>query len=527
MFLPKFRKGSALFALASFFLLACQKNLDIENMPAEMATQKTEKESGMAALKGVSFYALTSSNQLVRYTSGNPLREESVLSLTGLQSGESLLAIDFRPATGQLYGVSSRSQIYVVNLNSGAVSAVGVPFSPAINGSEIGFDFNPTVDRIRLVTSTGQNLRLNPETGEAIVDGSIKPASARVNAVAYTNNMAGAATTTLYDIDVATDKLYKQNPPNNGNLELIGSLGIQASAEAGFDIAPDNSVAIAALFGRGLEEGEMEESNGNKYRFYYIDLQTGKASNAGKTEREIIGLAILTMPVAYAVDDMNRLVIMNLSTASYIYKNISGLMMGEVIVGMDMRPATAQLYALASSGRMYTINMASGSAMIVGSGMATPVLNGTSFGFDFNPTVDRIRIVSNAGQNLRLHPVTGSLAATDPNLNPGMPIVTAAAYTNNFAGSTSTILYDVDVAMNMLFQQNPANAGTLVEARSLGIDVEADNGFDIGGASNKAWGLFKVGGQNGLYEVDLSTGRASLIMNTPFNAKGFAVGLGW
>ena len=164
MFLPKFRKGSALFALASFLLLACQKNLDNENMPAEMAAQKTEKESGMAALKGVSFYALTSSNQLVRYTSGNPLREESVLSLTGLQSGESLLAIDFRPATGQLYGVSNRSQIYVVNLNSGAVSAVGAPFSPAINGSEVGFDFNPTVDRIRLVTSAGQNLRLNPST---------------------------------------------------------------------------------------------------------------------------------------------------------------------------------------------------------------------------------------------------------------------------------------------------------------------------------------------------------------------------
>ncbi len=68
---------------------------------------------------------------------------------------------------------------------------------------------------------------------------------------------------------------------------------MQALGEADFDIAPDNSVAIAALFGRGLEDGQMEESNGNKYRFYYIDLATGKAKNAGKTDRMIIGIAIL------------------------------------------------------------------------------------------------------------------------------------------------------------------------------------------------------------------------------------------
>jgi hypothetical protein len=68
---------------------------------------------------------------------------------------------------------------------------------------------------------------------------------------------------------------------------------VQAVGEAGFDIAPDNSVAIAAFFGRGLEEDQTEESNGNKYRFYYINLATGEAKNAGKTERVIVGLAIL------------------------------------------------------------------------------------------------------------------------------------------------------------------------------------------------------------------------------------------
>lgn len=81
-------------------------------------------------------------------------------------------------------------------------------------------------------------------------------------------------------------------PPNNGTLVTIGSLGVQAVAEAGFDISPDNSVAIAAIYGRGLKEDQTEESTANKYRFYYINLATGEAKNAGKTEREIIGLAI-------------------------------------------------------------------------------------------------------------------------------------------------------------------------------------------------------------------------------------------
>ena len=109
------------------------------------------------------------------------------------------------------------------------------------------------------------------------------------------NSFVGAATTTLYDIDVASNKLYKQIPPNNGTLELVGSLGVEASGEGGFDISPDNSLAIAVLYGRGYEEGDMETSPGNKHRFYYINLMTGEATNAGKTDREIIGIAILPM----------------------------------------------------------------------------------------------------------------------------------------------------------------------------------------------------------------------------------------
>ena len=277
-------------------ILSCQKMARDQSDNNMLAAQASKGKAGTAALKGTTFYALTSSNELVTYLSGNPLVEVSAMSITGLAAGERLLAIDFRPLNGQLYGVSSASKIYTIDLSSGMATAVGAAFSPMINGDWVGFDFNPTVDRIRLVTNSGQNLRLNPITGQvAAVDGTINPMNTDVTAVAYTNSFAGATTTTLYDIDVATDMLYMQAPPNNGTLVAVGSLGVQAVGEAGFDISPDNSVAIAALYGRGLEEGQTEESMGNKYRFYYIDLATGEAKNAGKTERTIIGLAISPM----------------------------------------------------------------------------------------------------------------------------------------------------------------------------------------------------------------------------------------
>ncbi len=494
------------------------------------AFQKTKPDNKLA--KGTEFYALTADGKLVKYSSGNPLAELGNVTIMGLQSMEKILAIDFRPATGQLYGVSNQSRIYVINQNTGvAVAVSATPFTPAINGTQVGFDFNPTVDRIRLVTNNDQNLRLNPETGTVVAtDGNINPADATVTAVAYTNSFAGTATTTLYDIDVTADKLFIQSPPNNGTLTVVGSLGVQAIGEAGFDIAPDNSVAIAALFGRGDDDGENEgeSSNGNKYRFYYINLATGEAKNAGKTDREIIGVAIPTNPVAYAVDQSNNLLIFNPSiNITTIIKPITGLMSAERILGIDMRPATAQLYALGSSNRIYTINMANGAAAAVGAAAFSPALSGSSFGFDFNPTVDRIRVVSNTGQNLRIHPVTGAIAANDPALNPGMPAVDAVGYINSFAGSTTTTLFDIDFGNDKLFMQNPANAGTLIEVGSLGVNVDAANGFDIGGMSNKGWGIFTSMGSNGLYDINLMTGKATRLASFPAGVNGFAVGLGF
>lgn len=492
----------ALFAAAGLFLGSCKKNDD------DMMTTPVVKPD-------IVFYGISASNQLIKYNANASQMPIGQVAVSGLQAGENLLAIDFRPATGQLYGLGNSSRLYVINPETGSARAVGAAsFTPAINGTIAGFDFNPTVDRIRLVTNNGQNLRLHPETGAvAATDVNINPAAALIGA-AYTNSFAGASGTVLYDID--GQKLYKQDPPNNGTLVEIGSLGVTATGPGDFDIAADNKVILAAL------------TSGGTNNLYQVDTATGKAVSLGILATPIIGLAIPTKPVAYSTDNANNLLIFNLTTpASPVTKAITGLQAGETVLGIDMRPATGQLYALGSSSRLYTINMASGAAAAVGTVPFTTLLSGTSFGFDFNPTVDRIRVVSNTGQNLRLDPNTGLIAAVDAALNPGTPMVSAAAYTNNFAGATATALLVIDPSTDKLYTQTPPNNGTLVEIGTLGINVETDNGFDLGGMSNTAYGLFTVGAGTKIYSINITTGAATAVAEFPGMAKGFAVGLGF
>jgi hypothetical protein len=497
----------SLLSLSSLFFVSCTKESE---RPADMPVVKPD----------LVFYGLSGSGQLSKFNAMNASSPLSTITISGLQTAESILAIDFRPATGELYALGSSSRLYIINTVNGTTRMVGTdPFIPALTGDIAGFDFNPTVDRIRVVTGTGQNLRINPETGVVVAtDGNINGITgASVNAVAYTNSMAGASATSLFDIDPTTQMLYKQSPPNNGTLVLVGSLGVMASGEGGFDISPDNAVALAALTVSG------------KSSLFKIDTATGAAIKLGDfpTSDAIKAIAIPTNPVAYAVDETNNLLIFNpTKPGAPVMKAITGTTAGDMIEALDFRPLNGQLYVLGKSGSLYTINASSGAATAVGT-MPFGTLTGSYYGFDFNPTVDRIRLISNAGQNLRLHPVTGVIAFTDANLNPGTPNVSGAAYANNFAGATTTTLYDIDCAADKLYKQMPPNDGTLVEVGLLGINIESANGFDIGSTSGMAFGIFTVSGSTGIYSVSLSTGAATKVSDFPVKAKGFTLGLGF
>ena len=481
-----------------------------------------------ATVPDVTVYALSDANQLLRFSVQTPATTVPI-TISGTAQDEKILSIDFRPATGQLYGVSNQSRLFVINPTTGAARPLTtMAFTPAVSGAIVALDFNPTVDRIRLVTNTGQDLRLNPETGGvAATDGAINGVvGATISAVAYTNNRAGATSTTLYDIDPATDRLYIQNPPNNGTLTDVGPLGLNITGAAGFDIAPnDNSQGLVAVTFNGASELQQ------------INLSTGRLQKLGNLPGTIIGLAIPTEPVAYALDGASNLLVFNPMAPAPVTKSLIGLASGETLVGIDSRPLNGQLYALGSSSRLYTIAVTatnSWSAVAVGSAGAF-TLSGAEFGFDFNPTVDLIRVVSNTGQNLRLSPTDGTLRGTDGSLAfssaNGTPNVTAAAYTNSFAGATTTTLYDIETRSGsaVLYVQNPPNNGTLVAVGPLGVEAEGANGFDIGGTSNTAYALLRSGGSTKVYMINLTTGAATAGATLPGSptVRGFTLGLGF
>jgi hypothetical protein len=314
----------------------------------------------------VVFYALTNNNQLLKYNAQTTSMASATVALTGLPAGESIISIDFRPATGQLYGLGSTSRLYTLNTENGAALAVGTTtFSPALNSNVANIDFNPTVDRVRVVTNTYQNLRLHPELGTvAATDGSINGGTnPSITSIAYTNSIAGTATTDLFDIDVNTKKLYKQSPPNDGTLVEVGTIDVNFTGKGGFDINADNSIILATFTVNGVAK-LYSISTSNASTTYLADMSVNN----------IIDIAIPTNPVAYAVDENNNLQIFNpTTTAAPINKAITGLGLGESIVGIDFRPATNQLYGLTTTAlgmaKLYSFNLSTGAATGVGSGL--------------------------------------------------------------------------------------------------------------------------------------------------------------
>ncbi|MEA3210801.1 MAG: large repetitive protein [Chthoniobacter sp.] len=241
------------------------------------------------------------------------------VAITGLAkqaTGEILAGIDFRPATGELYGLGifngagandTEGRVYKIDTTTGIATQVGsTPFSSTlIDGASYGFDFNPTVDRIRIVNSADQNLRVNPNNGaRADVptnDTALDNAAGTEDIVgsAYDRNSGGPALTTLFGIDFVTDTLVRQGgvdgtpSPNAGGITPIGALGVNvATGAVGFDILGANT-AFAGFTDQGS----------GLTGFYSIALGTGLATKIGNINAGTVpigGLAVQTDSIVVA-----------------------------------------------------------------------------------------------------------------------------------------------------------------------------------------------------------------------------------
>jgi hypothetical protein len=478
-------------------------------------------------------FVLTTGNRLVSYNIAAPVTARTNVAVTGLQAGENLLGIDFRPADGQLYGVGSSGRLYTLDGATGAATLKStlaadatdttLPFT-ALAGTSFGVDFNPVADRLRIVSNTGQSLRINVDTGATTTDGAINGGAANtaVDAAAYTNSFAGTASTTLFVIDAVNNTLYTQNPPNNGTLTLPVALGVAATHIGGFDIDAKTNTGYAVMTVGGVRG------------LYTLNLAatSAPATLAGSLglSEDTRGFALRTpvAPVAYGLTDDARIVTFKTVTPNTLDANVpvTGLAAGERLLGIDVRPKDGLLYGISSAGRIVTIVPATGAATVKATLAADAAdttapysaMAGATFAVDFNPVADRLRVISNTGQSLRINVDTGA-TTTDGTINRAgaSPVVTAAAYTNSYAGTTATSLYDVDVASASLALQNPPNDGTLVSVGALGVAVAGDVGFDIaGGANGLAIAALRTvaNGPSSLYRVDLTTGAAVLLTGT-------------
>lgn len=251
----------------------------------------------------------------------------------------------------------------------------------------------------------------------------------------------------------------------------------------------------------------------------------------------------------YGVTTTNQLVKFGSDNAarSLTTTSITGLAAGETLVGIDFEPGSATrtggvLIGVGSSSRIYTINPATGAATAVSSASFAPGLSGTNFGVDFNPVPNRVRVHGSGGQNLRLNQETGAVVDFDAN-TPGIqadvmlafkvgdtnfgksPALVGTAYTNSVKGATTTTLYAIDAAQDVLVTVAPPNDGVVNTVGTLGVNTTESVGFDIVATANVAYAALTPSGSttSGLYTIDLTTGKATLVAALGVELRGLAI----
>jgi hypothetical protein len=251
---------------------------------------------------------VTSGNLLVSFRADNPGQLLTSVQLTNLAGGVTITGIDFRPATGELFGLTSTNQIVSIDQNTGRTIPRGASLDPLLfaAGATNGFDFNPTVDRLRLVNPTEDNLRFNPVTFAA-VDGDAGTAGTQpdtdlsfiatdpnvgtdpnITGAAYDRNDNDPATaTTLFGIDSNLNILVRQGAidgnagdiaggasPNGGLLTTLGSLGVNPTNQVGFDISDDGRAGVGTALAVMQLEGETTS------KLFSINLNAGLTNQA-------------------------------------------------------------------------------------------------------------------------------------------------------------------------------------------------------------------------------------------------------
>jgi hypothetical protein len=259
---------------------------------ASPATRVRECGAHSGYSRNLDVIGLTSDQRLICFRTNKPGNARDIAAVSGLVQDTKLVGIDYRPATGDLYGLGDQAGIYIVDPTT-ATASLAARANVALQGTAFGVDFNPAADRLRVVSDTGQNLRINVADGSTTADTSLTNAAAPalgVTGAMYTNNDGDPNTgTTLFDVDSALDQISIQSPPNNGTLVATGKLGVDTTPDVAADIYSKvkngttvSNTAFAAL------------SSPSTSSFYGVDLLTGRATKTGdfQAANRVVGIAV-------------------------------------------------------------------------------------------------------------------------------------------------------------------------------------------------------------------------------------------
>lgn len=253
-------------------------------LTAAVTTATLSLAAGTAS--AATLLALGADGQLFKIESAS----QKVTATMPASSPSPLRGIDVRPANGMLYALGGDNQLYTLDLSTGATSKVASLNKQLPGSGQAVIDFNPVADKLRMLAADGTNFRVNVETGEVTVDGSVAYAadgayagkSAHVVAGAYTNSYAGTQATSLYNVDLASSSLMLQNPPNDGVQQVVGMVA-DGLKNAAMDIASDGKGGNTAYLLTGTT-------------LHTVDLASGKPMTLGDVAdlpANIIDIAVL------------------------------------------------------------------------------------------------------------------------------------------------------------------------------------------------------------------------------------------
>lgn len=467
-------------------------------------------------------FVLTTSNQLVSFNKATPESLRATVQITGLATGESLLAMDFRPAASPvLYVLGSSGTVYEVDhtetdptvaADPVVVSTTANPFIAIASGVSYGMDFDAADGRLHIIGDDGSHQIVDDITATSpAVSSATAISGAAVSAVAYSHNYPGTPDSVLLGVDVAADTLVVIDAAT-GVSRAAKALGRNLTTSNGFDIIGTNLEAYVAA------------TEGSAKRLFRIDTATGTATLLGSLfiSGDVRGLAML--PTAGTTSHLDTIALNSngrlfsfAQAAPGTTQNLTavvGLNVNDTLVAADFRPVDGLLYGIGLAGNIYAIDPYTGlaSAAVALNGGSFSGLSGANFGFAVNPVdssalVDGGVIVSSSGQLLTVDDLDAGTVSAVATLSRGgsNAQATDVAFTNAFFQAQNTTAYVVDSSTDVLATLN-TGSGALTNVGSLSINVTDVNALYINPRNGDALGAFRVGTETRLYGINLATG---------------------